>query len=316
MPPQQGSDMIVDGPSSGSTKNDPEPVSPGSAGTNDGNEMSYWDAPVERSLRNKTLSTLDMMVLESNHPDEKKEEKDDYWEAPIESSLRKKTLSTLDMSMLESNHPDVKEKLPERNNNDSGKEGNDSDLTTDATSEEDLTCYWDDAPIDKSLQGKTLSKIEISEMNKQHPDEPEDKKKESTHPYWDWKLKENMNNMKKTLSNLSLRNLRKGSKRDVFSESDEVLDRTRGASRGRGGGEEGTSSKESGGPITKKTHKLRDSWKKSFQKLSTNSLAGLDESGGSRGSAARSSFRIFKSRNGLDLSSSSYGSQSSHNLEF
>ena len=83
-----------------------EGAAPDNAVTSESGEgESYWDAPKETTLMGKTLSTLDMSMLEKEHPDEDKEKKDNYWEATPERALQDKTLSTLDMSMLVTEHP-------------------------------------------------------------------------------------------------------------------------------------------------------------------------------------------------------------------
>mmetsp|Transcript_116244 Transcript_116244/g.237722 ORF Transcript_116244/g.237722 Transcript_116244/m.237722 type:complete len:351 (-) Transcript_116244:610-1662(-) len=51
---------------------------------------SYWEAPKEASLQGKTLSTLDMSLLESNNPEETKGKKDQYWEDTTEKKPRGK----------------------------------------------------------------------------------------------------------------------------------------------------------------------------------------------------------------------------------
>merc|ERR1712232_1307152 len=63
------------------------------------------------------------------------------------------------------------------------------------------------------------------------------------------------------------------------------------------------------GPLTSKTHKLRDSWRNSFSRFSQNSLAQLDESSTSKGSL-KGRFRFPKSKKDpLDASSGSQSSQ-------
>mmetsp|Transcript_3116 Transcript_3116/g.3511 ORF Transcript_3116/g.3511 Transcript_3116/m.3511 type:complete len:276 (-) Transcript_3116:278-1105(-) len=228
-----------------------------------GGGASYWDAPVENVFKcsmGKTLSTLDFSALESNHPEEKIEEKkvkaDSYWDAPPESELQGKTLSTLDLSTLESNGI--------------------------VNAPETGASYWDDQPLDKALQGKTLSQVEMSTMGKQHPDETSNNITKSP-SFWDWQVEA----LKKSVSKLSMSNLRKGSANDHIEDD----------------------KRDDAGPITNKVHKIRNSWRKSFQRLSTNSLAQLDESQkkGSKGSFNR----LFKSKNSLDISGGSRASQAS-----
>lgn len=326
-------------------------------------EPSYWDAPKETSLKGKTLSTLDMTALESNHPEQVQQKQDDYWgESPkVDSALQGRTLSTLDMSALDSNHPDEKKEKTdsywgstpkegtlqgktlstldmtalESNHPDEKKEKHDSyweapveeklegkrlstiDMktledtsppTNSITASEESTTeasYWDDAPIDKSLQGQRLSSIELSALEKQRVDE----KPRPAQPYWEWAGP--VSALKKTLSKISLSNLRRGSKNDAVVLDDDCVH------GGTNGGPNSTtlegklsstslSSASSSGSvkrITKKTHRLRDSWRKSFQHLSTNTLDQLDESTGSGPRLLGK--RIFKSRNTLDVSSGS-----------
>lgn len=318
---------------------------------------SYWDAPKEDALKNKTLSSLDMTLLEANHPDEQKEKKDGYWEAPTEGTLEGKTLSELDMKMLEANNPAEKqekkdsywEAQPEKtlmntsvsmldmtsleaNHPEEKKEKKDSyweapeeeelkgktlstidmatlestGISTDDATEQPTSggaSYWDDAPIDKSLKGKTISALDMTTMDKQHLDEPASHGQAA--PYWDWKLKA----IRRTLSQISISNLRKGSTSDSVLDDDAVYGGNNGGdSSGEGPpiGEIDTNVK----PITKKVHRLRDSWRKSFHKMSTNTLSQLDES---TGSGSRTPFvsRLFKSKNSLDISGGSRGSQGS-----
>jgi len=238
---------------------------------------SYWEVtPKEECLEGKTLSTLSMSQLEANHPDEKKEKTDSYWEAPIEKKLQGKTLSTIDMTTLETTGP--------------------PSATTTEESDGGAASYWDE-PIDKTLEGKRLSSIDMVAMGKQHLDKKPQAEAPAT-PYWDWKIKA----IKKTLSKISLSNLRKGSRDDV-----ELDDRVHGGiSQQKPSATTGESSVK---PITKKTHKLRDSWRMSFHQMSTNTLDQLDESNGSGPRLLGK--RMFKSRNALDRSGGSACSQGS-----
>eukprot|EP00532_Pseudo-nitzschia_australis_P003431 CAMPEP_0168184666 /NCGR_PEP_ID=MMETSP0139_2-20121125/13370_1 /TAXON_ID=44445 /ORGANISM="Pseudo-nitzschia australis, Strain 10249 10 AB" /LENGTH=452 /DNA_ID=CAMNT_0008106321 /DNA_START=260 /DNA_END=1618 /DNA_ORIENTATION=- len=325
-------------------------------------EASYWDAPKEMSLIGKTLSTLDMSMLEKEHPDEEKEKKDDYWEATPERALKGQSISTLDMTMLEANNPEEHKKKKDSyweaapidkslqgktlsnlnmselttSHPDEKKEKNDTywdapeekklhgktlstiDMTTlestgkpSAEASAGAPSYWDDAPIDKSLQGKTLSQVDMTAMNRQHVDEPSSRSGE-TAPYWDWKMKK----FRKTLSKLSLSNLRSGSRADdvVFDDDFNVHG---GANNSRNNSSNSLASNSSLGsanqtlvkPITKKSHRIRDTWRKSFHRLSTNTLNQLDESTSSGPQYAGT--RIKKSRNNLDISGGSRSSTGS-----
>jgi len=316
-------------------------------------EPSYWDAPKEISLEGKTLSTLDITMLEKEHPDDDKAKKDDYWEAPKEKSLDGKTLSSLDMTMLEANNPEEHQKKKDSywdaaptdktlegktlskldlsdlavGHPDEKKETSDSywdapeesklhgktlstiDMTTlestgKPSTEAGAPSYWDDAPIDKSLEGKTLSQVDMAAMNKQHMDDPSSNPGEAP-PYWDWKMK----TFKKTLSKLSLSNLRSGSNKDVFVDDDFEV---HGATNSRTNSSNSLSSSDSSSgrtpvkPITKKSHRLRDTWRKSFHRLSTTTLDQLDESSSSGPRVMGA--RVFKSRNHLDISGGSRSS--------
>jgi len=285
---------------------------------------SYWEAPEEDKLKGKRLSSLDMTLLDSNHPDEKQEKTDSYWEAPEDDKLKGKRLSTLDMTLLDSNHPDQMKKkhdnyweaLPEeklegkristidvRTLEDTGVKVNAVTATVGESTAEGS--YWDDAPIEKSLEGKRLSSVELAAMDKQRVD----KAPKPAQPYWDWNGP--VNKMKSTLSKMSLSNLRKGSKNDdVVLDDDCVHGGTNGVpSRTSTPGKSSSTSLSSSGsgsgsvkPITKKKHKLRDSWRNSLKRFSTNTLDQLDESTGSGMVLGK---RIFKSRNSLDVSGSS-----------
>jgi len=293
-------------------------------------QQDYWgEAPNEdEALKGKTLSTLDMSVLESNHPDEHQKKKDDYWGAtPNEDeALKGKTLSTLDMSALESNHPDEKK---EQSNNYweapeeeklKGKRLSAIDMKTlehvessstgtpiTATEEDTAASYWDEAPICDSLKGKRLSAVDLEVMNKQKADDKQ--KKESSSPYWEW---QGVKAIKKTLSKLSMSNLRKGSAHDVVLDDDDCV---HGGTHGKGSMTNSNSSNSIGSnnsvkPITQKKHKLRDSWRRSFQRLSTNTLDQLDESSSS--GPRMMGRKIFSTRkNPLDWSTGSRSSQAS-----
>ena len=255
--------------------------------------QSYWDAPIESSLMGKSASTIDVSLLVSNNPQQRQqqhqEQQTSYWDAPTDPKLRNKTVSKIDMDTLEHHDP-------------AGED------------------YWGDAPICDSLQGKTVSELSMNKLDKQHPDAP--KKRFDLHhsaSFFDWKVKE----IKRTLSKLSLSNLMGGSHQtNIVHDSQGELDRTRGVARspsqttttpvpmkdGDGGG----------GPparITTKTHRLRDSWRKSFASLSTATLKSLDESGnGSSGHSGRSHGNSRHKKNKprqlpLDASSGSNASQ-------
>jgi len=254
-------------------------------------QADYWgDAPIDKSLQGHGLSTLDMTALAANHPDEKKEKADSYWDAPEEEKLKGKRLSTIDMRTLE--------------------ESNSARVT--ATEEEPQLSYWDDAPIEKSLKGQRLSAIDLEAMNKQRvvDDDKNDKKSSSSSPYWDWK---GAKAIKKTLSKLSISNLRKGSAHDYELDGDDCVHGGNNGGRKASSDSLNSSGDERVKPITEKKHKLRDSWRRSFQRFSNNNLQGLDESRGSTGSGPRMmGKRIFKtSRGALDWSSGSRGSTGS-----
>ena len=289
----------------------------------------YWgDAPTQdEALKGKTLSTLDMSALESNHPDQHQKKKDDYWgDAPIDKSLEGKRLSTLDMTALATNHPDEqKEKqdnyweAPEEEKL-KGKRLSTLDMQTLETVESSSTpapasednsgpaSYWDEAPICDGLNGKRLSAVDLEAMSKQKVDDK--KAKESSNSYWEW---QGMATITKTLSKLSLSNLRKGSAKDVVFDDD---DRVHGGTASMTTTESSNSMGSVGSavrPITSKKHKLRDSWRRSFQRLSTNTLDQLDESTSSGPRVmGKKLFSKKKSRtNPLDWSHGSRSSQGS-----
>jgi hypothetical protein len=277
---------------------------------------NYWEAPVDKSLEGKTLSTLDMSMIDSNNPIEKQEKKESEWEAQPEKSIIGKTLSTLDMTTMDSNHPEEKKEQtdnyweadkPEKNLSgrtlstvalsslEHQRHPSNNSLTlgnTNAPAAPAGASYWDDAPIDKSLEGKKLSALDLSAMEKQHVDKPQESRDSKSSSFWDWKVKE----LKKSVSKLSLSNLRTSSNSDRVDDND-ITD------------EAGRESRDNRpGPITNKVHKLRNTWRKSFQRLSSNTLSQLDDSS-HRG---RSPFqRVFKSKNGLDISGGSRTSQAS-----
>mmetsp|Transcript_5989 Transcript_5989/g.14513 ORF Transcript_5989/g.14513 Transcript_5989/m.14513 type:complete len:454 (-) Transcript_5989:426-1787(-) len=296
-------------------------------------QIDYWgDTPKEdETLKGKTLSTLDISALESNHPDEHQQKRDDYWGATPkeEETLKGKTLSTLEMSALEANHPDEKKdkgdsywEAPEEDKL-KGKRLSNLDLNTleavespdnapiTATEESGPASYWDEAPIEEALRGKRLSAVDLAVMNSQRADD--NKKKESSTPYWEW---QGVKAIKKTLSKISLSNLRRGSAHDVVLDDDDCV---HGATNSKqpasisatdSSHSINSSNSDPVKPITNKKHKLRDSWRRSFQRLSTNTLDQLDESSGSGPRLLGK--RIFKtSKNPLDWSTGSRGSQAS-----
>jgi len=313
----------------------------------------YWDAPKEQYLEGKTLSTLDMSLLEANHPGDSNPQQEEtqqqqqqqqtikkndsgYWDAaPIDNSLRGKTLSTLSITAMNANHADGNDitgsywEAPEEEKL-KGKTLSTIDVATlatnstsscgDASSSTDdrsAPSYWDDAPIDESIKRKTLSKLDMTEMNKQHIDVNEASM--SVSPYWDWNFKA----ARKTLSNLSLKSLLKGSGKDtvVLDDNFNVVP-SKGSSKwvnssnnninNNNNNNNSPKNKEPVKSITNKVHKLRDSWRKSFHRLSTNTLDQLDESGKSTGSAHQlMGKRMFKSLNVLDVSGGSRSSQGS-----
>lgn len=251
----------------------------------------YWgDAPIDKSLEGKRLSTLDMTALATNHPDEQKEKQDNYWEAPEEERLKGKRLSTLDMTTLE--NVESAKANPVSNDN-SGQ-----------------ASYWDEAPICESLKGKRLSAVDLEAMSKQKVDDQ--KPKESSAPYWEW---HGVKAITKTLSKLSLSNLRKGSGNDMILDDDDCVHggtaaMTPSSSTNSMGS---TGSTGSAKPITQKKHKLRDSWRRSFQRLSTNTLDMLDEStsSGPRVMGKKMFASKKKKGNPLDWSTGSRSSQGS-----
>lgn len=193
---------------------------------------SYWDAPPERSLDGKSLSQMHLSELESNRPEEKKEQKDSYWE----------------------NHqhdfPNTDDNDDEHNKGENGEEEEREDGNAGS--------YWHDhrSVVDRSLQGKSLSSLNVCAMEKQHPDDDDNDKDEKSASFWDWRGEV----LKKSLSQLSLRSLRTSS---TSSPSDCV--------------NEDDYDDVDVPVITNKVHNLRKQWRKSFRRLSQRSMRHLDE---------------------------------------
>lgn len=246
----------------------------GGGGGDDGGTHSYWDAPVESSLIRQSASTVDIALLESNNSERHQEKKTSYWDAPTETGLVGKTVSKIDLDTLD--------------HHDDGED------------------YWGEAEVCDSLQGKTVSELSLNKLQKQRPD---DQKKDTdmnhSASFFDWKVKE----IKRTLSKLSLSNLLGGSS-NVVHDSDDDLDRTRGVSHPP----QNDTTKQQPGRITTKTHKLRDTFRKSLSRMSNMSLASLDESGSGHSSRSNSRNRKTKkyksntSKLPLDASSGSNAS--------
>jgi len=188
------------------------PISTGVAVT--GASTSYWEAPVEKTLEGKTLSTMDMSMLDAQHLEGAEAASlstenagssttgataspASYWDAPVEKTLEGKTLSTMDMNLLDVQHPGNKEHKDAVSN----EKGDSSNA--------DPSSYWD-APPENTLEGKTLSTMDMTMLDKQHPQETQETlpRKNSFGSYWEWQGEM----FKKTLSNLSLSNLAKGSR--------------------------------------------------------------------------------------------------------
>lgn len=89
--------------------------------------------------------------------------------------------------------------------------------------------------------------------------------------YWFWRNPDMSNLGTTTVSNASLDTLEKKAKESERDNTDEAATLAGGGGGGNGGN--GTAT----GPITNLQHKLRSSWRRSFQHLSTNSMTKLDE---------------------------------------
>ncbi|KAG7351896.1 hypothetical protein IV203_007944 [Nitzschia inconspicua] len=119
-----------------------------------------------------------------------------YWEAPAEESLQGKRLSRLDLSSLEHQRAPRETQAVEK-----GEEATNVNKTEPGS-------YWD-APTEKGLEGKRLSKMDLTALEAQHLDKIDvGKKKNAISSYWEWQGEK----LKSTLSNLSLSKLSKGSR--------------------------------------------------------------------------------------------------------
>jgi hypothetical protein len=250
---------------------------------------SYWDTPTEKGLHGQRLSNMDLTTLTTQHLDDdrnsnnkttvnssKRNSIGSYWDWQGEQF--KKTLSSLSLSNL--------------------TKGSRGAGAAAGAAEEEENCNNNNITNDES------SPAESSGMGPRRP---------SNNSYWFWR-NASMNNLNR--SNLSLTSLERATKNDDAAEQLGTADSMPQRRNSNGGSSksywlwrnnsmkdmsmsttsletldkkaresEGSAAvsvvvEESGGnrgPITNLQHKMRNSWRKSFQHFSTNSLSKLDE---------------------------------------
>jgi hypothetical protein len=240
---------------------------------------SYWEAPPEKKLEGKTLSTMELSMLQQDeHTQERKGDDDienskaaaaaapaatpkrnSYWEwqENIQKSLSK--LSLTDLFYQQSKKEGSSEKVVEGESANEKTKGEEEESTAADSSEEEKPrpyWFWRNASL-KNLSSASLTSLEnaakASDAKQGADATPGSPPQENNSSFWFWR-----NPSLTNMSNVSL---------DTMEKTARETDRMEGKE----------TSQE--GPITNLQHKLRSSWRKSFQQLSSNSLSQLDESG-------------------------------------
>jgi hypothetical protein len=269
------------------------------------NAESYWDAPAEKALEGKTLSTMDVTMLERQHEDgnDSRQIDDDKnnnnngktvnmirppssnsfwdWQEGVKKSLSNMSLSNLKRGSHEE-HVQQQQQLQEQQAIDGSNGGG--------------YWLWKNASLKNLASTVSLTSLERAVKTKEGDSNNSDgTDTKSTIPrndsvsstgsgsrYWFWR---NPSMSKMSFSNASLTALEKSAK-----EGADELNTSNGSNRSSGS--------RGGGPITNLQHKLRNSWRASFKQLSSNSLSGLDELGdSSRGRAAAAKKEYVDARN-------------------
>lgn len=213
-----------------------------------------------------------------------------YWE--MEEPV-KKTLSTASLTGF-MKHNDVKDNVENEEND---------ETTKSETTGQKKESYWD---WDDNVITKTLSSLSLSQLGVKREENEPDLAKPKPQNYWFWRN--------------SFR-----SRSDMMSEDEkkEIVSSNEGREASAGGGGywfwrnnsfsktlsqisleklstgQSTASTEGssdGKPLTNLQHKLRNSWRKSFQHLSNNSLSRLDENdaNGSKAPTWKESLNSFR----------------------
>eukprot|EP00934_Nitzschia_sp_Nitz4_P006756 Nitzschia sp. Nitz4//scaffold87_size112219//89740//90633//NITZ4_004086-RA/size112219-processed-gene-0.113-mRNA-1//1//CDS//3329559405//6746//frame0 len=243
---------------------------------------SYWDAPPEKQLEGKTLSTMDMqlMTTSADPSEDRGSENSDLSDTTPAASLPrnqssgsywgwqediKKTLSNLSLSDMFAQHthvreapvPEIKVETPNNTNpKGSGFFGGGywfwrNPSMTNLGSTASLNTMEQTARESDRMEGATGASPAGSTGNSTSQSAQISKspsQNASGGGYWFWR-----NASMQNMSNASL---------DTMEQTARETDRMEGV---------GT------GPISNLQHKLRSTWRRSFQQLSNNSLSRLDE---------------------------------------
>lgn len=271
----------------------------------EGGGGSYWDAPPEDKLQGKTLSTMELSMLahqDANSTDERKGRESPQLESAAAAAAPKRSpywdwqenmrtsLSKLSLTELFFQHgkqQDDDAKGGEENKADGVSSSSPDSPRAGETNNNKPPSYWfwRNASL-RNLSTASLTSLEnaakASDAKQESsggggtnapsspgggaaPPEPSPKP-----TYWFWRSA-SLTNMSSTAS---LDTMEKTSRETDRMEGKEVFE-------------------EGQGPISSLQHKLRSSWRKSFQQLSSNSLSKLDENQGVANSSSiwKNSFR-------------------------
>lgn len=245
MPPQQDNDATATTTSSNGNEN-PAPVT-----TTAGHEpSSYWEAPAEKELEGKRLSTMDLSSLEQQRAVTKnttmttaeQEEASalavagagsSYWEAPAEKGLDGQRLSEMDLTSLAAQHLDA------------------ASASGGGTEEEQQR------PADENNNSNNSTGL--------------GKKRHSVGSYWEWQG----DKIKTSLSKLSLTNLARSRGNGNGTQEEEDVD--------EGGGKEGQASSQEGGEPSPKRGGNYWEWQGAKFKHTLSNLSLSNLAKGSRG---------------------------------
>lgn len=230
---------------------------------------SYWEAPPEATLQGKTLSTLNMTDLTHERVAEAPAARNNYWDwqESIRKSLSKLTLTDLffqqqqQQSSSEVAKEDEKDKADDDNN---AATKNDSTTTPPSavatTTSSPAPSYWSWRNASFSNLRASTASLTALEQASQQADQEQAVAGSSTAAatattkptgsYWFWR------NPATTDSTASL---------DTLEQTAREADRMTGTT--------------AAGPISNLSHRLRNSWRQSFHKLSSQSLTKLNEAG-------------------------------------
>ena len=232
---------------------------------------SYWDALPEKELEGKTLSTLNLSQLEherikeessalsSMTPDPIQKQGGSYWvwQETIRKSLSKMTLTELffQSSQPSSNMEDIKKTtVPEQKVTPSDQ----AMLQTDSTPS---YWFWRNASFG-NLRMSAVSLPSLEAASRQDDGQNNIKPSQGT-GYWFWRNASMANMSTASLDSMD----RHSQEADHPTKEWKDVNSLTSASSTRG----------TVRPISTFSHRLRNSWRKSFQQLSSNSLSRLSE---------------------------------------